>query len=396
VLTVILILYICRCFLKEIHTDSRLLPFLFPFATAFSFFNDYWCATDFLEILFFSLMLFLVLKGRTLLFGLVFIVSFLNRESALFILPFFLFNYGSRRKIKEIVVCGSLIVLAIVIVRFLILSVGNPVFSPESHTSTFRSNINFLKLVFNNHQENSSYLFWKLLSFSGFLYFFVVLNLQKIPRILRHFLLTVGPVNLLFALLVGNLWETRIFYPLIPCLILSSSIILEKRKGKTVLLSFLVITVISLFFAGNGLHLREDSEFAAKSGAFNIEEFGKMKWDFLVFREKNFRFKDDKVIVNLDRFSKKFLFLDSYIIVTSSTNKPKACIIWLDNRIRFRKKFKKHGKDFYIRMRGIRFEMKNPKVQTAHIIRLIIVYSGKTGKENIGKIEWKGFSAEKD
>ena len=78
------------------------------------------------------------------------------------------------------------------------------------------------------------------------------------------FLLTVGLVNLLFALLVGNLWETRIFYPLIPCLILSSSIILEKRKGKTVLLSFLVIMVVSLFFIGNGLHLREDSEFAAK------------------------------------------------------------------------------------------------------------------------------------
>ena len=397
-ITIILILIVLRSILKELKIKNSFLPFLFPFATLFSFIHDYWYPTDFLEILSFSLMFLLILKNKPFLFIIVFGLSFLNRESAIFILPFFIYHYFTRRKIKELIFFGVLLMIVILSIEFLLLHPETYPVSKKIYEWKLSKNISFFKdfplLLSDPLNKKVNYFFYRLITFSGMLYLLVLFYWKHIPKKLKYFLTIIGSLNFISALIIGNLRETRILYPIVPALILSSTLILKRPNKFIKLLKILIVIVVIIFFARNGIFLKKDSEFSIKSQALNVQEFKQWKKDSFMFQRKNLRIKKDRIFINSQRIQKKLLFLDSTIFVKCREKKPLFCTIWLDEDLNYIRQFREFRDYYYVSTKNLKFEMKNPAVQSMDIKRIVIRFEGEISKKTFFKIKWKGFSVE--
>ncbi len=395
-ITIVLILIVLRSILKELKIKHILLPFLFPFATLFSFIDDYWYPTDFLEILFFSLMILLILKDKPFLFSIVFGLSFLNRDSTIFILPFFLYHYIARKKMKELLIYGALLMIIILAVKLLLLPSGTFPLSNEIHQWKLYKNISALKsfpvLWRNPSNVKVRNFFIKIITFSGFLYLLVFFHWKTIPRIIKYFLVIVGPLNLAAGLFVGNLNETRIFYPIIPGLILASAIVLKQKDRKIIILNILMTLIVLVFLAKDGIYLKKECELSLKSKTFNLQEFKRWKQESFVFQKKDIKFEKDKVIIVPPRIPKTLFFLDSALFVSCASPKPAVCTIWLTKKIKHKSRLKKYGNDFYTLTRNVRFEMKHPSLQSMNIKRIEIQFEDEVDPTIDCEIRWKGFS----
>jgi len=395
VLSIILVIVVLRGILKELKIKYTFLPFLFPFATLFSFTNNYWYPTDFLEILFFALMILLILKNKSLLFTIVFGISFLNRESTIFILPFFIYYYFTQRKRKEMLFIGVLLITAILVIEFIFLPTETFPISKETYGWKLARNISFLKsfplLLSDPQNEKAKDFFFKLITFSGFLYLLVIFYRKSIPKVLKHFLAIVSPLNIVSALMVGHISETRIFYPIIPGLILSSAFILKKQNKFIKLLNILIIVVVIIFIAKHGIFLKKDSEFSIKSKEFNLQEFKQWKKGSFMFQKKDIRVKKDRMVIDIERTQKTLLFLDSTVLVKCSEKRPLSCIIWLDKNLKYKSRFKKNGNNYHAFTRNPKFEMRNPSIQLKKIERIEINYEGEVSKRTYYEIRWVGF-----
>lgn len=395
-ITIILILIVLRSILRELKIKHSLLPFLFPFVTLFSFIDGYWYPTDFLEILFFSLMILLILKDKPFLFSIVFGLSFLNRDSTIFILPFFLYHYIARKKMKELLMYGALLMIIILGIKLLLLPSGTYPLSKEIHQWKLPKNISALKsfpvLWRNPSNAKVRNFFIKIITFSGLLYLLVFFYWKTIPKVIKYFLVIVGPLNLIAGLFVGNLNETRIFYPIIPGLILASAVILERKDRKIRILNILIILIVLIFLAQHGIYLKKECEFSLKSKTFNLQEFKQWKKESFAFQKKDIKFEKDKIIIVPPRIPKTLFFLDSALFISCPSPKPAVCTIWLTKKIKHKSRLKKYGNDFYTLTRNVRFEMKNPSLQSMNIKRIEIQFEDEIDPNTDCEIRWSGFS----
>jgi len=340
-------------------------------------------------------MILLILKNKPFLFTIVFGFSFLNRESAIFILPFFICHNFTRRKIKELLFFGVLLLIVILSIEFLLLHPETYPISKQTYRWKLSKNISFLKsfplLLSDPSYKKVQYFFYRLITFSGMLYLLVIFYWKSVPKVLKYFLAIVGPINIISALIFGNLRETRIFYPIIPGLILSSTLILNKQNKFIKLLKILIIIIVIIFFAKNGIFLKKDSEFSIKSQAFNLQEFKQWKKGSFMFQKKNFRIKKDRIFIDSRRIQKNLLFLDSTIFVKCYGKRPLFCTIWLDKNLKYTRRFKEYRDYYSVTTKNLRFEMKNPSVQFIDIKRIVIKFEGEISKKTCCEIKWKGF-----
>ncbi|MGB9004162.1 MAG: hypothetical protein WCB96_00405 [Candidatus Aminicenantales bacterium] len=398
-LTIVGILYTLRSLLRLLGFQSSLLPLLFPWATLFSFAGDYSYPTDFPEILAFALMLLLALKSRWLWLLLVFGLSFLNRESAVLFLPFLGLQALRQEKKLAPLACLAIMVLMAVGLRMLVVPQDAASFSLADHPQKLSGNLKLLKdipLIFNRQQgEAVRFLVWRLLSFSGFLYLALILNKKKIPVVLRRFLVATTPFCLLAGAVVGNLDETRVFYPLLPGLILAAAIFFEEHRRLRRLVMPLVLVLVICFFIKCGLALPKGSEFLVKAAAFRAEEFKHWEKSASKFSSQDMIVQGDRIIINLTTHQKRYYFLDARILVPSQPYAPRPirCRYFLKNGLSHFEPFWEGRGVLSALGRHIEFEMKNPTAQTAEVEKIMVLFDQDLTGKPLPLITWRGFSS---
>jgi hypothetical protein len=398
-LTIVGILYTLRSFLRLLGFQSSLLPLLFPWATLFSFAGDYSYPTDFPEILAFALMLLLALKSRWLWLLLVFGLSFLNRESAVLFLPFLGLQALRRGKKLAPLACLACMVLLAVGLRTLVMPKEAASFSLAGHPYKLAGNLELLKnipLILNRQQgEAVRFLVWRLLSFSGFLYLALILNKNKTPVALRRFLAATIPFCLLAGAVVGNLNETRVFYPLLPAFILGAAIFFEGHRMLRRLIIPLVLAGVTVFFVKTAMDLPQGSEFLVKAAAFRAEEFKHWEKTVIKFSSQDVILRGDRMIIDLTSHPQKYYYLDARIFVASQPFAPRPirCRYFLKNGLSHVEPFWE-GRDALSALENnVEFEMKNPAAQTAEVEKIMVVFDQDLTGKPLPHITWRGFSS---
>ena len=398
-LTIVGILYTLRSLLRLLGFQSPLLPLLFPWATLFSFVGDYSYPTDFPEILAFALMLLLALKSRWLWLLLVFGLSFLNRESAVLFLPFLGLQALRQEKKLAALACLAGAALLAVGLRMFVMPHDAASFSFADHPQKLSANLELLKdipLIFNGQQGGAvRFLVWRLLSFSGFLYLALMLNGNKTPVVLRRFLAVTMPFCLLAGAVVGNLNETRVFYPLLPAFILGAAIFLEGHRMLRRLIMPLVLAGVTVFFVKTAMDLPQGSEFLVKAAAFRAEEFKHWEKTVLKFPSQDIIVRGDRMIISLTSHPQKYYFLDARILVPSQPFAPRPirCRYFMKNGLSHAEPFWE-GRDALSALENnVEFEMKNPAAQTAEVEKIIVRFDQDLTGKPLPHITWRGFSS---
>ncbi len=401
-LAIVGILYTLRGLLKHLGFQSPWLPLLFPWATLFSFAGEYSYPTDFPEILAFALMLLLILKKRWLWLIVVFVLAFLNRESAVLILPFLgLQALRQEKKIPGLVCLLAMILLAVGL-RALVLPHPAHLLSLADHPQKLFLNLEVLKKIpffFSSQQGRAvRFLIWRLLSFSGFLYLAVILNKNRTPLALRRFLLTTAPFVLLAAALVGNLDETRTFYPLLPGLILGAAIYFDGHPQVRKLIMSLLLLAVAGFFAKTALSLPRSGEFLTKAAAFRVRDFNIWKRIVWKFSAQEMTVQGDRVFISLANLEKKCYFMDAMIVIRCSPQDPipLLCRYYLKDGLSHVEYFQEGAGVLSALGRHIEFEMQYPSVQTMTLEKIMVRFTQDLAGKALPDVTLRAFSIAAD